>query len=443
MRVESLDTVLTLIQGRLEESTQSVLMLSEDELRYVDIHSGGVGADPEKVRSLLVKVFPVIKDAFFLETYDRLVDRVASSRQPITQERIDAFKVAVQISCLDTKYRDVFASLTHLMMHGSDGRLTTTIPYAVHAKTALLSLEEIHYFTPFCPLTPKFALTRYKQLARDAWQDDGAVLDRGDRWGERLLAGNVGVHSRFQTSISRFLEKIKTLEPDTGNLPRITGPSSSACEVLTGLFFGSIAQFRLGPVSVGISQYEFGEKISGVPASEKMVPDFCVAVVENRLFQLFSLAKFHVLSHELGHAVAGLLFGARDVRIHVCDGSGGVVNLILPPETASWKQTVIDAAGPLANVAFSSALIAGAVSSQEYISTQVAGVLTAGSLSWMFGEGMYAITSAVHMNSGDFGKIAQRGPVHLTLASLSLAVIVALGVWNFLQFFTFDTDRTM
>lgn len=440
MTIVGLEAGLRLLQGSLETSDDAILKLSEDEIRYVDVHSGGVGADPEKVHAVLVRVFPVVCDTFFLKTYDRLIDRDISSTKPLLDKELEAFDMSMRIASLEKKFPGVFSHLTNFLLYGSDGRLASTLPYAVHAKTALLAMEKIFYFFPFVKMNRDSAFTLYCELSEFAWKADGAVLDRGDRWGEHLLEGNKQVHRIAQDELGDF-SHIQPVKSD--RLPRITGPSSSSIEVLTGLLFGSKAQFRLGPISVGISQLELGENLSSGSSDEKVLPDFCVAVVKNPLFRLLSLAKIHVLSHELGHAVAGLLFGARDVRIHVCDSGGGVVHLILPPETACWKQTVIDAAGPLANVAFSSALIAGAVSGQEYISTPVAGVLAAGSLSWMFGESMYAITSAAHANSGDFGKIARRGSVHLSMTSLTLAVIMALGVWNFLQFFTFDTDFIM
>jgi hypothetical protein len=102
-------------------------------------------------------------------------------------------------------------------------------------------------------------------------------------------------------------------------------------------------------------------------------------------------------------------------------------------ELQNWKETIILLAGPLADVAYSSCQLVGAVAFKDRISLPAAVFLGGSSAIWITGELMHAALSAIEKDAGDFGEIAGLGKKYLRVASISLVSCCALGVFAALQ----------
>lgn len=89
----------------------------------------------------------------------------------------------------------------------------------------------------------------------------------------------------------------------------------------------------------------------------------------------------------------------------------------------------MSAAGPVANMLFSCCQLVAAVALRTCIPWPVAGILSLGGAIWMFGELLYAITSACREDGGDFGKIRAHGTRYLMLAMIALIVPCALAIF--------------
>jgi hypothetical protein len=96
---------------------------------------------------------------------------------------------------------------------------------------------------------------------------------------------------------------------------------------------------------------------------------------------------------------------------------------------SDWKQTAINIAGPMGDMAFSSCKLVAATALKSYLSWPVALALGSGAVMWMSGELLYAYVSASNRSHGDFGWIARRDHTHLALASTALVSQCALGVF--------------
>lgn len=147
------------------------------------------------------------------------------------------------------------------------------------------------------------------------------------------------------------------------------------------------------------------------------------------LFRFITQGYAHVFVHEMSHALAFKLMTNQDTSIQVftstCTGSASLPTETLP----DWKKTIVSAAGPMGDIAFCTCKLVAATALKSYLSWPIALALGSGSVIWMSGELLYACTSALKKNGGDFGKIASTGNAHLTLASTALASQCALGIF--------------
>jgi Zn-dependent protease len=111
-----------------------------------------------------------------------------------------------------------------------------------------------------------------------------------------------------------------------------------------------VIRFRVGPVPVAVfPSFLFGALIVGV----------CLCAGEPwRAFTWATVAFVGVLVHEMGHAMAGLMFGALP-EIHLA-GLGGSTFVDTPRETSLFRRISLALAGPVSSAAFGAAVI-GAV----------------------------------------------------------------------------------
>ncbi|MGC1878793.1 MAG: hypothetical protein WA347_09090 [Rhabdochlamydiaceae bacterium] len=164
----------------------------------------------------------------------------------------------------------------------------------------------------------------------------------------------------------------------------------------------------------------------------------------NYPFQVATNAGVHITAHELGHAGAAYALTGKcseiAIKIDQCAGETHIPRCVT--KLAGWKKTVIDVAGPMADVALCACKLMGASALRNFSSsiapsspaTSVAlssatGVLAFGAMIWIAGELTYAFCGVVNRNEvDDFKKIADRGKIHLAVASLALVTECALAL---------------
>jgi hypothetical protein len=156
---------------------------------------------------------------------------------------------------------------------------------------------------------------------------------------------------------------------------------------------------------------------------------------KSNAFHWITQLHTHVFVHEMGHALSIKALTGQNSEVKIFYKRGGVTQ---PPAAlryaSDWKQTVVEAAGPMADIAFSTCKLVAATALKRYLSWPVALVLGSGAVMWMFGELLYAYVSASKKDDGDFGCIARRGNTHLALASTALVSQCALGIFAAIKF---------
>ena len=153
--------------------------------------------------------------------------------------------------------------------------------------------------------------------------------------------------------------------------------------------------------------------------------------INSNAFRWITQGYTHVFVHEMSHAIAyKVLIGQNsevDFFTSLCVGKNA------PPPAAAyasdWEKTIIEVAGSMGDIAFCTCKLVAATALKSYLSWPIALALGSGAVIWMSGELLYAYTSALNRDAGDFGCIARRGNTHLALASTALVSQVALGIF--------------
>jgi hypothetical protein len=160
-------------------------------------------------------------------------------------------------------------------------------------------------------------------------------------------------------------------------------------------------------------------------------------LLKSNAFKVITQAPMHAFVHEMGHALAAKMLLGDNARVFIYTdlGAGDTFYANFYKQfSAERERSIICAAGPMADMIFSSCELVGAVALRNYLSTPVAVTLGAGAVIWMTGELFLAYISASNNTFGDFGIIARNGATHLAIASAALVGQCALGVFAACQF---------
>lgn len=154
--------------------------------------------------------------------------------------------------------------------------------------------------------------------------------------------------------------------------------------------------------------------------------------LNSHAFRWITQGYAHVFTHEMSHALACKLFTQQDSMVYVfknlCVG-----RTLFPYDliyTADWKKTIVNVAGSMGNMTFSSCKLVAATAMKKQLSLPIAFTLGSGAVIWMSGEFFYAYISASKGDDGDFGLIARRGNIHLALASAALISQCAVAIFT-------------
>lgn len=151
--------------------------------------------------------------------------------------------------------------------------------------------------------------------------------------------------------------------------------------------------------------------------------------MSSKAFHRLTFGYSHVMVHEMSHALANKILTGKNSEItcFTLDCTG--VARYTESANKEWKNSVIAAAGPMGDIAYSSCQLAAAAALKSYISWPVALAMGTGAAFWISGELLYAYVSAVKKDNGDFGQIVKNGKSHLAVATTAVVSELALGAF--------------
>lgn len=199
---------------------------------------------------------------------------------------------------------------------------------------------------------------------------------------------------------------------------------------LKSVFFGSEGSYNIFGIQANFKK----EVPSWYPSinleGAGFISKTAIKCINSNMFRWITQGYAHVFTHEMSHALTFKLFSGQDTTIEVfkssCTGRTRLPLATLP----DWKNTIVIVAGPMGDIAFSTCKLVAATALKSYLSWPVALALGSGAVIWMSGELLYAYTSALNRDDGDFGCIASYGNTYLALASTALVSQCALGIFT-------------
>ncbi len=203
---------------------------------------------------------------------------------------------------------------------------------------------------------------------------------------------------------------------------------------LSSLLFGTTGSYQLLGIEINFEKinnppFRFSQICNQSLISQifsRTVGFFADNCLRSAPFRVLSLGYLHVLSHEMGHAMAFKAFtgGTPKITIFTDFGGGTTVSNSSFSRLGLSKWSIVSASGPLTHMFFSNCILAASLALRAS-NPLIASILGIGSAIWMTGELLYATRER-----GDFGSIAQNSHFHLALATIALVGECALGVFT-------------
>lgn len=197
--------------------------------------------------------------------------------------------------------------------------------------------------------------------------------------------------------------------------------------IVKSVLFGSNGSYNILGMPI-----TFKPGSTGKISNEIFISRIARRILSTQTGAVIMLQYAHMFVHELGHALACRLLTGVIPKVNIYRPFGGSCNY---PDryyshSSPWQKSVVNLAGPMAGVAFSTCQLVAGAALRYYITWPVAAVLIAGGVFGMTGELMSAYVSATSRKCADFGDIRDDGGnTHLALASLALVAQCALGVF--------------
>lgn len=198
---------------------------------------------------------------------------------------------------------------------------------------------------------------------------------------------------------------------------------------LKSLLFGSEGSYNI----CGI-QAKFEKEVHSLNPFPNLegagfISKMAITCINSNMFRWITQGYAHVFVHEMSHALTFKLLSGQDTTIKIYKSSCNGESFHRLATHPDWKKTIVDVAGPIGDIAFSTCKLVAATALKSYLSWPVALTLGSGAVIWMSGELLYAYTSALNRDTGDFGCIASYGKTYLALASTALVSQYALGIF--------------
>jgi len=200
----------------------------------------------------------------------------------------------------------------------------------------------------------------------------------------------------------------------------------------SSLIFGSEGSYNILGNRVLFSEENFIDENPQDLEGAGFITKILTKCHESKILRWMTLGYTHLFIHEMGHALTFKLL-TRDtfeppiIQIFKRSCTGRFDYSI--DIDSDWKETIVDVAGPMADVAFCSCKLIAATALKNHLPWPVSLTLAGGALLWISGELLYAYTSASNKDDGDFGQIASRSKTHLALATTALVSQCALGIF--------------
>jgi hypothetical protein len=160
---------------------------------------------------------------------------------------------------------------------------------------------------------------------------------------------------------------------------------------------------------------------------------FLITAVKNTLhsypFRVATLTFTHFFVHEMGHALTQQMLIPNENHIVIFTDQFGAYNKALTCNEG-FQSSLISLAGPLVDMIYSCSLLAAAVLIQKHISKYAGYILRSGTVVWILGELVYAFSSVLRDDIGDFAQIAHNGIDHVLLSLSFLVSPCAFGVFT-------------
>jgi len=198
---------------------------------------------------------------------------------------------------------------------------------------------------------------------------------------------------------------------------------------LKAVFFGSEGSYRIFEIQVKFEKEEPLFYSSTDLQGAGFISKAATQCINSNMFRWMTQGYAHVFAHEMSHALTFKLLSGQNTTIEIfkssCTGGNRLPLSALP----DWKKTIVKVAGPMGDIAFSTCKLVAATAFKSYLSWPIALALGSGAVIWMSGELLYAYTSALKRDTGDFGCIASYGNTYLAVASTALVSQCALGIF--------------
>jgi hypothetical protein len=196
---------------------------------------------------------------------------------------------------------------------------------------------------------------------------------------------------------------------------------------IKSILFGCEGSYNIFGTSVKYKSDNYNYSLKGAGFISQLASE----CINNNAFRLLTQSYVQVLVHEMSHVLAGKIFTGKNSNIVLYTNTCSAITS-LPREfneLADWKKSVIDIAGPMGSIAFSSCKLMAATALKPHLSWPASLVIGSGAIMWISGELLYASVSASKKDHGDFGCIAQKGNTHLALSTTAILSEVALGIF--------------
>jgi hypothetical protein len=167
------------------------------------------------------------------------------------------------------------------------------------------------------------------------------------------------------------------------------------------------------------SEYKIYPKIKKLDSSLTFL-DIISKFTNCKSLYWLTFGPLHVLTHELGHALAHSL-QIRKLYINIEISNNAIYGLT--HQFTSDNSTITSVTGPLADILFSSGIICSAIYFYRHIlppnifSTILCSAMACNGIYYILGEAIYSITD----KQSDFAKISKNSTFDLVLSSIVCA----------------------
>jgi hypothetical protein len=196
---------------------------------------------------------------------------------------------------------------------------------------------------------------------------------------------------------------------------------------LKSILFGSKGSYNMAGIPISFeNRYPCSMNIDTLQGAG-LISKVASQLLKNPYFHKLSQGYTHVFVHEMSHALSYRLLHDGNPSIFVfTDRCEGLTRF--DSRASKWKTNVVNAAGPMGDIAFGFLKLIVAEALKNYLPWPATLFLKCSAIIWISGELLYIYTSIMNQD-GDFGEIAKCDKKDLAFAVAALAGECALGIF--------------